>query len=299
MFRKRWFKYSCFSGTSEDPFVFVGVLALLYNKKSFLLVDEIKAGSYRGDRSEIWKRICKQAIKKSKFNIVNDKSRIKLLRDYASLTLKKKIIVYPGCYVQPPVPNISPADIKKTWGFPENAFVVGSSGGFNMTAGADWLINSLKDMSDIYSVIQPLGVSPLSLFLLETLDYRNRLYIQKDRLSWEDAWKQSIGFNIGLCIYTNPAPQFQLMGVSSNRLCMFIAMGVPVIATKQESFRFLEEYQCGILVTNYTEFKTAVHNIREKYFEMRQNCHRCFNEYINPSQHFQNLKTSINNLFQR
>jgi hypothetical protein len=289
----RWISYSCFSGTSEDPLAVVGLLSTLYNKNSFTLVDEIKAGSYRGDRSENWKKLCRYAMQRACFNIVNDPHRINLLQNYASLNYKNKIIVYPGCYFKPPIATDSTLEIKKSWGFPTDAFVVGSSGGFNMTAGADWLVDSLKDIADIYSVIQPLGISSLSLFLLDTLDCRSRLYIQKERLSWDEAWKQATAFSLGLCIYTNPAPQFQHMGISSNRLCMFIAMGVPVIASKQDSFHFLEQYRCGILVENYKEFKMAIHYIRENEQEMKKNCRVCFSEYINPSQYYKQLRHSL------
>jgi glycosyltransferase involved in cell wall biosynthesis len=294
-----WLKYSCFSGTSEDPLAFVGCLALIYQKKSFALVDEIKSGSYSGDRSSHWKSWCKAGMKRAHFNIVNDKSRIDLLREYVPLKKTQKIIVFPGCYIQPPTPNHSPSEIKKSWGFPEDAFVVASSGGFNMTAGADWLIHSLRDQVEIYSVIQPLGITPLSMFLLENLNYRNRLFIQKDRLSWEDAWKQSIGFDIGLCIYLNPAPQFQKMGISSNRLCMFIAMGIPVIASRQESFKFLEQYNCGILVSSYNEFKLAIQQIKKNHRQMKNNCRICFDEYLQPLIYYQNLSTEIKLLFSR
>jgi len=70
-----------------------------------------------------------------------------------------------------------------------------------------------------------------------------------------------VGLDIGLAIYTNPAPQFQHMGISSNRLCMFLAMGVPVIATRQPSFRFIKDYNCGILVENYDQFLAAIRHI--------------------------------------
>jgi hypothetical protein len=292
----RWFKYEWISGTSEDPLAFVGILSFFYRKKSFTLVDEIKSGAYRGDRSDQWKGICKWAIKRADFKIVNDTHRVKLLSDYASLNLKDKIIIYPGCYVERPNVTEDRQSIKKSWGFPEDAFVIGSSGGFNLTAGADWLLDSLKELTDIYAVVQPLGVSPLSVFLMESLEYSERLFIQKKRLNWNDAWKTSIGFDIGLSIYTNPAPQFQKMGISSNRLCMFIAMGVPVIASKQESFKFLEDFQCGILVESYREFKMAVKEIRTRHASMKINCEKCFHDYIKSKEYFNALLESIHNL---
>jgi glycosyltransferase involved in cell wall biosynthesis len=285
----RWLKYKWISGTSEDPLAIVGIISFVYIKKSFVLVDEIKAGSYRGDRSHKWKSICRWSIKRADFKIVNDNHRINLLADYANLNHNDKIIVYPGCYHERPKVDLDSFLIKKDWGFPRDAFVIGSSGGFNLTAGADWLITAVTELNSIFAVIQPLGVSPLSMFLMERLEINKRLFIQKTRLGWYEAWKNSIGFDIGLSIYTNPAPQFQNMGISSNRLCMFIAMGVPVIASKQESFDFLEEYDCGILVSSYVEFKLAIQEIQRRHTVMRNNCEKCFYDYIQSRARYQKL----------
>lgn len=295
----KWFRYTWISGTSEDPLAIVAILSFLYRKKSFSLVDEIKAGSYRGDRSERWKDICKWGIRRSDFKIVNDKHRIELLRNYAEIRKADRIIVYPGCFTEKPDADQDSQRIKRSWGFPDDAFVIGSSGGFNLTAGADWLLNSIREIRDIYAVIQPLGVSPLSIFLLESLEYSDRLYIQKNRLGWNEAWKNSIGFDIGLSIYTNPAPQFQKMGISSNRLCMFIAMGVPVIASKQESFNFLEDYDCGILVESFADFKLAIYEIRSRHSIMKANCEKCYTDYIKSRESYQTLLSNIDLLSPR
>ena len=48
--RPRWRRYACFSGTTEDPIAVVGVLARLHGRPSFILGDEIRAGSYQGPR---------------------------------------------------------------------------------------------------------------------------------------------------------------------------------------------------------------------------------------------------------
>jgi len=276
----RWFSYDWMSGTSEDPLAVVGLISFLYHKKNFTLVDEIKSGSYRGDRSDNWKAVCKWSIQKSSFKIVNDVHRVNLLKDYAKLRRTDQIIVYPGCYVKRPKQEVDKSSIKESWGFPRDALVIGSSGGFNLTAGADWLLAAVRELSNVFAVIQPLGVSPLSMVLMERLEINNRLFIQKKRLGWYDAWKNAIGFDIGLSIYTNPAPQFQNMGISSNRLCMFIAMGIPVIASNQISFNFLEEFDCGILVSSYEEFTLAIREIQQKQLVMKENCEKCFHDYI-------------------
>lgn len=294
LFDPFWSTISCFSATSEDPLAVAGVLAAIHRRPSFLLVDEIKAGSYRGNSSERWKRLCRWAMRRANFNIVNDNSRIQLLRDYARLPSSGKILVYPGCFREPPQPSPSRrSELRSQWNFDGDALVIAASGGFNLTAGADWLVQALRDDPSLHAVIQPLGVDPLSLFLLNHLGLESRLYLQQDRLTWQEAWQSAVGFDIGLAIYTNPAPQFQHMGISSNRLCMFIAMGVPVICSRQESFTFVEDYHCGIMVGSYEEFLASIHRIGANLEAMRKSCRRCFEEYIMPPDRYPILREAI------
>jgi len=292
-----WWSVSCISGTSEEPLAVVGLLAFLLRKKSFILADEIKAGSYRGNSSERWKNLCRWAMKQADFNIVNDQSRVSLLREYVPLPSHSQIIVYPGCFHQPPDPSGDYRNaLRQQWQIPDQALVVASSGGFNLTAGADWLIKALQDKPELYAVIQPLGVDPLALFLLENIPSIDRVFLQRDRLSWNEAWRSAVGFDIGMAIYTNQAPQFQKMGISSNRLCMFIAMGVPIICSMQDSFAFVSRYECGVVVSDYTEFLEAISYISSNLTQMRENCRRCFHDYIMPTDRFPALSRAIDSL---
>ena len=130
----RWREYQSFSGTSEDPLAVVGVLAYLHRRPSFALVDEIKSGSYSGNSPEYWKRLCRWAIRRARFAIVNDQSRVSLLREYAGLPPDSETVVYPGCFHAPPPPAPA-AVLRQQWGAPPDALVVGASGGFNLTSG--------------------------------------------------------------------------------------------------------------------------------------------------------------------
>jgi hypothetical protein len=292
-----WWNVRCISGTSEEPLAVVGLLAFILKKKSFVLADEIKAGSYRGNSSQRWKDLCRWAMKNAKFNIVNDQSRVSLLREYVPLPSQAQIIVYPGCFHQPPEPSVEYRnELRQYWQIPSQALVVASSGGFNLTAGADWLVKALHDRPELYAVIQPLGVDPFALFLLENIPSIDRVFLQRDRLSWNEAWRSAVGFDIGMAIYTNQAPQFQKMGISSNRLCMFIAMGIPVICSTQDSFAFVSSYECGVVVSDYTEFLDAITYISANLTQMRENCRRCFHDYIMPADRFPVLSRAIDSL---
>ena len=275
----RWRDYAVFSATSEDPLGVAGVLSALHRRPFFALVDEIKSGAYRGDAPEHWKQLCRWAIRRSRFSIVNDESRISLLREYAGLAPDHRVLVYPGSFHEPPQPA-SVAQLRREWNAPEDALVIGASGGFNLTAGAQWLVGALERIPRLHAVIQPLGVEPLARFLLDHLACGGHMHVEEHRLGWREAWASAAGLDVGLAVYTNPAPQFQNMGTSSNRLCMFLSMGVPVIASAQPSFRFLENYGCGVLVSTQAEFDAALGHVRANLPGMKANALRCAREYI-------------------
>lgn len=287
----RWRQYSIFSGTSEDPLAVAGVLSALHRRPAIALADEIMSGSYRGDRPEYWKRLCRWALRRAPLSIVNDESRISLLRDYAGLTPNQQVIVYPGGYRNPPAPVDRFAQ-RRAWGIPEAAVVVAASGGFNMSGGADWLIEALHE-PDLCAVIQPLGIDPLARYLLGRMAGRERVYVEERRLDWHEAWAQAAAVDIGVVVYKNQAPQFQHMGTSSNRLCMFLGMGVPVIASRQPSFQFLEEYDCGVLVDNSAGFSAAVDRIRARLPEMKANAARCWREYVASPRRYRELVVAL------
>lgn len=291
----RWRNYVSYSGTSEDPLGIVGSLSFIYRRPSFILADEIKSAEYRGDSSESWKRLCRWAMRRGQFQIVNDNSRIDLQREYCGGSNTQKILVYPGCFRMPPI-AADRAQLRQQWGFSNSALVIGLSGGLNLNAGTDWLITALQHDPYSHAVIQPLNVDPMVRFLLKRITGHQRIFVEERRLTWNEAWSQAACFDIGVCVYRNPAPQFQNMGTSSNRLCMFLAMGVPVIASRQPSFKFIEDYDCGVLVDNQDEFIAAIHKIGKRLDTMKANALHCARKYINAPGKYLLLRDAIENI---
>lgn len=291
----RWLGYRVLSATSERPLATMGTLAKLWRRPSIALVDEIKAGSYRGDDPESWKRRCRSAVRAANLRIVNDDSRVDLLREYAAVPEASPIIVYPGGFHEPP-PACDRSAIRREWGFADDDLVIGFSGGLNRSSGIDWLLDVLAVDARLRAVLQPLGIDDTARLLLDRVAVREQVFLQAGRLGWREAWSQAAALDIGLAIYRNPAPQFQHMGTSSNRLCMFLAMGVPVVATCQESFRFLEEYECGVLVDSANEFVAAIAAMRDRLPELRSNAARCWREYVDSAGGYRRLREQMRSL---
>lgn len=288
----RWRNYAVFSATSEDPLAIAATLARVHRRPFFALVDEIKSGSYRGDAPGYWKSLCQWAIRSARMSIVNDETRVELLREYANLPPRSNVLVYPGSFRTPP-PAAERSVLREKWGIPHDAFTVCVSGGFNETSGADWLFDCFKQDTTLHLVIQAVNMPPFTRLLLQNLAGAERLYLEPERLGWQEAWASAPACDVGLAIYKNPAPQFQSMGISSNRLCMFLAMGVPVIASRQSSFEFIEKYDCGRLVSSASEFQLAIEHIRNNLNVMRANALKCAREYIRAPERWVALRDEL------
>lgn len=290
----KWRSYDLFSGTTEDPMAAVGLLSAIHRKPSVTLSDEIRSGSYAGNRNQRWKGLCKWAMKRSKFLIVNDRVRINLLSDYLDLKTTDSITVYPGCFRNPPA-AADRDQMRRKWNIKGQNLAVADSGVFYYEHSALWLIEALLNRDDVNLVIQPLNTDPLSRYLLTKIKGADRIYMEPNRIEWRDAWSQMGAVDIGVAVYRQNGPQFQNMGISSNRLCMFLAMGVPVIASKQPSFEFLEKYDCGVMVENAREFIDAIDYIKPRLAQMRQNALNCTAEYIRAEPSYRALVENLRN----
>jgi hypothetical protein len=234
-------------------------------------------------------------MRRSRFTIVNDESRIELQRSYASLGPTHPIIVYPGCFREPP-PPADRETLRAERQIPLDAFVVSYSGVFNLGNGGLWLAALLDQRRDVRVWGQVVSVDPLVRGLLASLRGAERLYLEPARLSWRDAWTSMAAVDMGIVVYLQDGPQFRNMGVASNRLCMFLSMGVPVVASRQPSFEFIERYECGVLVDDETAFVKAVDTIRNNLAPMKENALRCAREYIRAKERHRGLVETLRTL---
>ena len=284
----RWARYDAFSCTSEDPIAIAGVLAFIWRKPLIFLSDEIKTKSYAGNRSARWKKLCRWAMRRAALTIVNDEARVDLQKEYADLSQDQAITVYPGCFLQPPKAD-DKITLRRLWEVQADQYVLGFSGGCNLTSGVDWALESLDKYQQLAFITQPLAFDGMSKYLLQNHRHAQRIYVQDTFMSWQESWSSMGGVDIGVAIYNNPSEQFQLMGISSNRLCMFLAMGVPVIVNKQASFQFVEDYHCGIMVESSEQFSAALGVILSDLTTMQANALKCAREYIDTQGKYQNL----------
>jgi hypothetical protein len=287
-----WRRYALFSGTTEDPMAVVGILSWLHRRPSCTLADEIKSDAYRGDRPESWKRLCRWAMRRSALSIVGSAERTELQRNYARLPARHRIIVYPSCFRVPPVVP-DRGRLRRERNIPENALVLAYSGTFGHFLGAEWMLAALEALPDLHVFAKVVSMDPLIGTLLARVRGSERLHVEATRLPWRDAGGLMAAADIGMVVYQHQGSQFQRMGTSSNRLCMFLTMGLPVIVSRQPSFAFIEKYDCGVMVESEREFVNAIQQVSRRLGEMKRNAVKCAAEYIDAHGRYTSLLAEL------
>lgn len=295
---RRWRQYASFSGTTEDPMALAGVLGWAHRRPVITFADEIKSDAYAGNRSARWKALCRFGMRQSVLTIVNEEERVELQRGYAGLSANARVIIYPGCFRQTP-PMGDRQALRAHYALPSNALVLVYSGVMNYGNGGLWIAEALARCPSLWVWGQIRNLDPFTQGLLERLEGHERLALKGELLGWQGTWSSMAAADIGLVVYLQQASQFQRMGVASNRLCMFLSMGVPVIANRQRSFEFIKRYNCGVLIEGPEQMPAAVDRIAARLEPMRSNALDCAREYIRAPQRYAQLRDALAEVYQR
>lgn len=278
----RWREYDLFLGTADVPMAFAGIIAGLVRRPVVTAADEIFVGGYEGQATAShWKRLSRWAMHRAAFTILTDLCRIPLQREYASLPDDHEYLSYPSCYSFP-YNGPSREEVRKSLGIDADDFVLSFTGTFTENNGADWIIRLLDAIPGLRLMIQTGGYSDPVLTAL--LSRERRVLHFPERLGWLESMSVTVAADAGVALYRSDKPQFQRMGVSSQKLCTCLWLGIPVIATRQESFEFIDRFQCGELIEDDGDLAGAVARIRANRAAYVRNTHRAIAEHIRPAE---------------
>lgn len=278
----RWRRYQVFLGTCEIPMAMVGWLSFLARRPSITICDEIFTGTYAGNLGARWKRWARTAMHKACATIITDPVRISLQQEYAGLPESHPFLVCPCAFSR----GFTAGDvhaIRQHWGVPDNAFLLGNFGGLGHTWGHEWTLEALPSLTpDTWLVWKTSCSDPFLKKILAFLQRGNNLIVDLEHYTWPEVATATAAVEAHFALYLHDGPQFQHMGLSSQKLCLSLQMGRPVIASWQESLRFLEEWECGILVRSSAEIPEAVTRVRANHLAMTRNATKCANEFVDP-----------------
>ena len=77
-----------------------------------------------------------------------------------------------------------------------------------------------------------------------------------------------------ICLYRDINDNFKYVGKSSGKLMRSIALGNPVIASKSDSLKFVEDLGFGKLVSHPNEISNAVQFVVDNNDKLKENCEK-------------------------
>ena len=296
LLKNQWREFALFLGACNLPMAFAGAIAFRARRPIVTICDEIFTGRL-SPAGKHWEILAKLAMRRSTSTVITDLVRCDLQRSYAGLTADHQFVETPCCYASH-YSGATKTEIRQRLAIPYDAFVITLAGGARDYSGVPELVELMgKRLPDLHFLVQTAGTPGQSLDAFFSLcQSAFPLHYFPERLSFMDALEITNAGDIGFVVYRQMAPQFQNMGVSSNKLCCHLFLGQPVIALKQPSFQFIESYQCGVLIESAAEIVEALERLRNNYDVFSQNALRCVQEYIQPEQRVQTLAKHFSEL---
>ena len=278
---RRWRAYDLFLGTADIPMAFAGTLSRLARRPCVAAIDEIYTGGYEGHALGSWKKITRWAMRRAAFTIITDVCRIPLQREYASLPDDHEFHDYPSCYSFP-YEGSSREEARRALNIGADELVLSFTGTFTANNGAQWVVRWLDATPGARVLVQTGGNADDVTSALLARD--PRILHRPQRLGWVESVGLTIAADVAAVFYLDPRPQFQAMGVSSQKLGMALWAGIPVVATRQPSFAFIETYGCGELVPDESEVAAAIVRIRGNREAYVQGARHAVDEYVRPAE---------------
>lgn len=115
-------------------------------------------------------------------------------------------------------------------------------------------------------------------------DYHGKVLFSLDPVSTYELDPLVSSADIGIALYSEVELDYRAtyMGLAAGKIGNYLKCGVPVIATKLPSLSYIEEYNCGVLITKESEIANAINLILSDRDSFSKNAHRCYRELWYP-----------------
>ena len=262
---------------------YAGIAARLARIPAVCISDELHARSEcRTEDERRWKEREIRAHRACAFTIALSSERADFIRDENGLGDVHPIFV---------VPNSSPGPsrrlasdfFQKKFGFGADTFVL-------LHAGSWWW---RKDFSRIESVTAGWDKGLALVFHGRMKDAADaapgppNIYYSRQPLPYAELDRAVSSAHVGLALYDNSSVNHRLVGAAGGKIPLYMKNALPVIATRQPSFEWMEKERCGVLIDDLSEIGAAAGRIRAQYAEYSENARRAYDARFNFTKNFE------------
>lgn len=127
-------------------------------------------------------------------------------------------------------------------------------------------------------------------YLLDKYSNSN-LEISNSLINDDDIYQFINDSTIGLCLYRNDNLNDRLTAFSSEKLAIYLSLGIPIISFNNVSYENLySKFKCGIAIDNIINLESAVNIILKNYDFFSSQAFIAYEEYFCFSNNFQKFK---------
>lgn len=239
-----------------------------------------------------------ESLKKSKYIITHDKWHLDFLIKEYNLD-KNRILLLPNS-------SYTPQNYKKSkyiyesLNIRDEKKIILHSGGLGKWFLSKELAKSVMNWPDNYIL-----VFHTSHFVKDTPYYKemisdseydiNRVYFSINPLPNEELDELISSTYIGVALYSIEELGYRAkyMGLAAGKIGNYLKCGIPVIATKLESLKYIEDYKCGVLIDDMKNIKNAIEYINLNYKEYSDNAHKCYSELWEPQRYLEDIRKTL------
>ncbi len=135
----------------------------------------------------------------------------------------------------------------------------------------DYLIKYKNEKLTVQGAIMPKDIAKVNNDYKSLLE-ENRLILNRKYIENDEVVESLSNYEIGFCFYNFNVPvirnnYFNYATAPSGKMFKYLAAGVPVVASNIIGFKFVTEFQCGILIDDLSpiEINSAIIKIRHNY----------------------------------
>lgn len=236
-----------------------------------------------------------KALVSADFIITHDKWHEKFIREH--FAVKGKIFHLPNASITPCYKDKS-CYLSKEFNIPTNNTILLHSGGFLDVFRCKELISQAINWPDnltlVYHTSHRVQNHPFYKEISENFNL-SKIKLSLNPLDNETLDKMIASCHIGLALYSKELLGYraELMGLAGGKIGNYLKCGIPVIASRMPSLKYLEEYGAGILIDDESEIPSVAARIMEKYSEYKQHAYECYNNLWEPTPYMKEINNEM------
>lgn len=237
-----------------------------------------------------------QALQNADFIITHDNFHKQFIRDNFGINDDRFLLLANASYT--PEYRKHSSFLHDKFNLPSDTCAVLHSGGFGKWFRCLELAKASTEWPDNMKLVFHIGRKPSGCKEFDVVynqpGYEN-INFSLTALSNNQLDEMISSADVGIALYSVEALGYraELMGLAAGKIGNYLKCGLPVIATRMSSLKYIEDYGCGILIADESEIATAVATITAAKEVYSANAFRCYRELWHPDNYLPKIHEKL------